>query len=65
MTFLKRELDAVEIELARVRAVGGQMVAVTAEEAIGLVAAFRAAWPGRQPVVIITGIPNADGGTDA
>ena len=64
MTFLKRELDAVEIELARVRSVGGQMVAGTPEEATGLVAAFRAAWPGRQPVVIVTGIPTANGGTD-
>jgi hypothetical protein len=58
--FLKRELDAIETELERIRAVGGCMVASSLEEAQQLIAAFRQTSE-RAPVVIVTGVPQAEG----
>jgi hypothetical protein len=60
--FLKHELDAVEAELARIAAVGGHLVASTQSEAEALIARFRELWPGRPPVVVITGVSPAEKG---
>ena len=57
---LRMRLDQVERELDRLRVHGGALVASLPEDVPALLNAFRGQWPGRQPTVIVTGIPVAD-----
>lgn len=65
MTALSARLDSIEREIDRLRVHGGVAVASLPDDVPDLLAAFKAAWPGRGPIVIVTGIPLADSAEQA